>query len=158
MQKITPFLWFDDNAEEAVNFYTTVFKESEIKSITRYDEAAAEATGRSAGSIMTASFILNGQEFVALNAGPHFKFTEAISFVINCKTQEEVDYYWEKLTEGGGQPGNCGWLKDRFGLSWQVVPTLLSEIYAGKDKGKAKRVMSAMLKMHKPDIKQLQEA
>src|SRR5216110_1537142 len=129
MSKITPFLWFNDDAEEAINFYTSVFKDSKIGKVTRYDEAGAKASGRPAGSVMTATFQLFGQEFIALNGGPHFKFTEAISFVIDCETQEEVDYYWEKLSEGGDKKAQqCGWLKDKFGASWQVVPRVLSEM------------------------------
>ncbi|HEY8188942.1 MAG TPA: VOC family protein, partial [Pyrinomonadaceae bacterium] len=117
MQKITPFLWFNDNAEEAVNFYVSIFKDSKIGAITRYDEGSAAASGRPKGSVMTISFQLEGQEFVALNGGPHFKFTEAVSFVVNCKTQEEVDEFWSKLS-AGGEEVQCGWLKDKYGLSW----------------------------------------
>ena len=124
MQKITPFLWFDDKAEEAVNFYVSIFKNSRITGITRYGEEGAGVAGRPKGTVMTVEFTLNGQEFVALNGGPHFKFTEAISFVVNCETQEEVDYFWEKLS-AGGEESQCGWLKDKYGLSWQVVPTVL---------------------------------
>jgi predicted 3-demethylubiquinone-9 3-methyltransferase (glyoxalase superfamily) len=152
MQKITPFLWFDDNAEEAVKFYSSIFKNSKIGKIARYDKA-----GRPAGSVMTVEFQLEGQEFVALNGGPHFKFTEAISFVVNCETQEEVDYYWEKLSQGGKEV-QCGWLKDKYGLSWQIVPTVLGELLSGKDAAKAQRVMQAMLKMVKLDIKKLKAA
>src|SRR5881409_3852826 len=123
-QKISPFLWFDHQAEDAVNFYVSIFKNSKIGSVTRYAEEAAKASGRPKGSVMTVAFELNGQEFVALNGGPIFKFTEAISFVVNCETQAEVDHFWEKLS-GGGQEVQCGWLKDRFGVSWQVVPTVL---------------------------------
>ena len=157
MQKITPFLWFDDNAEEAVKFYTSIFKNSKIGKIARYDKAGEKAAGRSAGSVMTIEFHLEGQEFVALNGGPHFKFTEAISFVVNCQTQEEVDYYWEKLSEGGKEV-QCGWLKDKFGLSWQIVPTVLGELLSDKDAAKSQRVMQAMLKMVKLDIEKLKEA
>ena len=157
MQKITPFLWFDDNAEEAVKFYTSIFKNSKIGKIARYDKAGEKAAGRPAGSVMTVEFQLEGQEFVALNGGPHFKFTEAISFVVNCETQEEVDYYWEKLSQGGKEV-QCGWLKDKYGLSWQIVPTVLGELLSGKDAAKAKRVMDAMLKMVKLDIKKLKAA
>jgi predicted 3-demethylubiquinone-9 3-methyltransferase (glyoxalase superfamily) len=152
-QKITPFLWFDNNAEEAVNFYTSIFKTSKIKSMSRYSEAGPGPKG----ALMAASFELNGQEFVALNGGPMFKFTEAISFVINCETQEEVDLYWEKLSEGG-QKSRCGWLKDKFGLSWQVVPVILSQLMSDKDAKKSQRVMQAMLKMDKLDIAVLQQA
>jgi predicted 3-demethylubiquinone-9 3-methyltransferase (glyoxalase superfamily) len=157
MQKITPFLWFDDKAEEAVNFYLSIFKNSKITGTTRYDEAASKAAGRPAGSVMTVEFQLEGQEFVALNGGPHFKFTEAISFVVNCETQEEVDRFWEKLTEGG-QEVQCGWLKDKYGLSWQVVPTVLNEMIQDKDAAKAHRVMQAMLQMKKIDIPTLKRA
>ncbi len=157
MQKITPFLWFDDNAEEAVKFYTSIFKNSKIGKIARYDKAGEKAAGRPAGSVMTIEFHLEGQEFVALNGGPHFKFTEAISFVVNCQTQEEVDYYWEKLSEGGKEV-QCGWLKDKFGLSWQIVPTVLGELLSDKDALKSQRVMEAMLQMVKLDIKKLKQA
>jgi predicted 3-demethylubiquinone-9 3-methyltransferase (glyoxalase superfamily) len=157
MQKITPFLWFDDNAEEAVKFYSSIFKNSKIGKIARYDKAGEKAAGRPAGSVMTVEFQLEGQEFVALNGGPHFKFTEAISFVVNCETQEEVDYYWEKLSQGGKEV-QCGWLKDKYGLSWQIVPTVLGELLSGKDAAKAQRVMQAMLKMVKLDIKKLKAA
>jgi predicted 3-demethylubiquinone-9 3-methyltransferase (glyoxalase superfamily) len=157
MQKITPFLWFDDNAEEAVKFYTSIFKNSKIGKIARYDEAGEKAAGQPAGSVMTVEFRLEGQEFVALNGGPHFKFTEAISFVVNCQTQKEVDYYWEKLSEGGKEV-QCGWLKDKFGLSWQIVPTVLGELLSDKDAAKSQRVMQAMLKMVKLDIKKLKQA
>lgn len=153
MQKITPFLWFDNQAEEAVKFYTTVFKNSKIVSVTRYGEAGPGPKG----TVMTAAFQLDGQEFVALNGGPHFKFTEAISFVINCKTQEEVDHFWEKLSVGG-EKSRCGWLKDKYGLSWQVVPRVLGEMLGDKDAEKSKRVMLAMLKMDKIEIKTLEQA
>jgi predicted 3-demethylubiquinone-9 3-methyltransferase (glyoxalase superfamily) len=156
-QKITPFLWFDDQAEEAVNFYTSIFKNSKIGSTARYNEEGAKAAGRPKGSVMTASFQLEGQEFVALNGGPVFKFTEAISFVVNCETQEEVDYYWEKLSEGG-QEVQCGWLKDKFGLSWQVVPTVLSKLLSDPDPQKSQRVMHAMLQMKKIIIADLEKA
>ncbi len=157
MQKITPFLWYDDKAEEAANFYASLFKNSKIGSITRYDEAGAAAAIRPKGSVMVVEFQLEGQEFVALNGGPHFKFTEAISFVVNCETQEEVDKFWEKLSQGG-EEGQCGWLKDKYGLSWQIVPTALTEMLKDKDPQKAKRVMQAMLQMKKIDIKTLQQA
>jgi predicted 3-demethylubiquinone-9 3-methyltransferase (glyoxalase superfamily) len=156
-QKITPFLWFDDEAEEAAKFYTSIFKNSKVGDITRYDEEAAKPTGRPAGSVMTVAFQLEGQEFVALNGGPIFKFTEAVSFVVNCATQEEVDYFWSKLS-AGGEESHCGWLKDKFGLSWQVVPTVLIEMLADKDAAKAKRVMKAMLEMDKIDIPVLKKA
>lgn len=157
MQKITPFLWFDNQAEEAVNFYASIFKNSKIGGVTRYDEAGAKASGRPKGTAMTVEFQLEGQEFVALNGGPQFKFTEAISFVVNCTTQEEVDYFWEKLSEGG-QEVQCGWLKDKYGLSWQVVPTILAELLQDKDLVKAQRVMQAMLQMKKLDIGKLKQA
>ncbi len=157
MQKITPFLWFDDNAEEAANFYVSVFKNSKIGGITRYDEEGAKASGRPKGTVMTVEFQLDGQEFTALNGGPHFKFTEAISLVVNCETQEEVDEFWEKLSEGG-EKSRCGWLKDKYGLSWQVVPTVLGELFQSKDAERSERVMKAMLQMDKLDIKTLKQA
>jgi predicted 3-demethylubiquinone-9 3-methyltransferase (glyoxalase superfamily) len=157
MQKITPFLWFDDKAEEAANFYVSLFKNSKIGDIARYDEAGAKAAGRPKGSVMVIEFQLEGQEFVGLNGGPHFKFTEAVSFVVNCETQREVDEFWEKLSEGG-EESQCGWLKDKYGLSWQIVPTVLSKMLKDKDPQKAKRVMEAMLQMKKIDIKTLKLA
>jgi predicted 3-demethylubiquinone-9 3-methyltransferase (glyoxalase superfamily) len=157
MQKITPFLWFDDQAEEAVNFYVAIFKDSRIRSIARYEEEAAKASGRPKGSVMTVAFELNGQEFIALNGGPLFKFTEAISFVVNCETQEEVDHFWKRLT-AGGQEVQCGWLKDRFGVSWQIVPTVLGEMLQDKEPEKSRRVMAAMLKMKKINIEALKKA
>jgi predicted 3-demethylubiquinone-9 3-methyltransferase (glyoxalase superfamily) len=155
--KIIPFLWFDNQAEEAVNFYVSIFKTSKIVSIVRYGEESAKASGRPQGSVMTVAFELNGQEFVALNGGPLFKFTEAISFVVNCVTQDEVDHFWEKLS-AGGQQVQCGWLKDRFGVSWQIVPTVLVEMLQDKDPEKSKRVMTAMLKMQKINIEALRQA
>ena len=157
MQKITPFLWFDNKAEEAANFYVSLFKNSRIKGITRYGEEGAEVAGRPKGTVMTVPFQLDGQDFVALNGGPHFKFTEAISFVVNCETQEEVDEFWEKLSEGG-EEGQCGWLKDKYGLSWQIVPTVLGKLMQDKDPAKSERVMKAMLQMRKIDIKRLEQA
>jgi len=157
IQRITPFLWFDDQAEEAVNFYVSIFKNSRVGSIARYDEEAAKASGRPKESVMTVAFELDGQEFVALNGGPLFKFTEAISFVVNCETQEEVDHFWEKLS-AGGQEVQCGWLKDRFGVSWQIVPTVLVEMLQDKAPEKSKRVMAAMLKMKRIDIEALKKA
>ena len=154
IQKITPFLWFDNQADEAVNFYVSIFKDSRVGSIARYDEGAAKASGRPKGSVMTVAFELDGQEFVALNGGPLFKFTEAISFVVNCETQEEVDHFWERLS-AGGQEVQCGWLKDRFGVSWQIVPTVLVEMLQDKDGEKSKRVMAAMLRMKKINIEAL---
>ena len=157
MQKITPFLWFDSEAEEAAKFYTSIFQNSKIGKITRYDEEASKAAGRPAGSVMTVEFQVEGQEFVALNSGPVFKFTEAVSFVVNCKTQEEVDHFWLKLS-AGGEESRCGWLKDKFGLSWQIVPIVLIEMLADNDTAKAKRVMHAMLQMDKIDIPILKKA
>jgi predicted 3-demethylubiquinone-9 3-methyltransferase (glyoxalase superfamily) len=156
MQKITPFLWYDNNAEEAVNFYLTVFKNAKINKITRYEAEGSEVSGRPAGSVMTVEFEVNGQQFVALNGGPHFKFTEAVSFVVNCDSQDEVDFFWEKLSEGG-QKSQCGWLKDKYGLSWQVVPTEMNQLFSG-DPEKVKRVMHAMLQMTKLDINVLKKA
>jgi predicted 3-demethylubiquinone-9 3-methyltransferase (glyoxalase superfamily) len=158
MQKITPFLWFDDQAEEAVNLYTSLFKNSKIGRIFRNPEEAAEKTGRPVGSVLTIEFEIEGQKFVALNGGPLFKFNESISFVINCETQEEVDYFWEKLTADGGEESQCGWLKDKFGLSWQVTPTVLIDMLHDKDPEKAERVMKAMLQMQKIEIPKLKAA
>ena len=159
MQRITPFLWFDNQAEEAVSFYTSIFKNSSIMSMARYGEEGAEASGRPKGTVMTIAFQLDGQEFVALNGGPHFKFTEAISFVVNCESQNEVDYYWENLSEGGdAKAQQCGWLKDKYGLSWQVVPTVLGELLSDPDPHKSQRVMKAMLQMKKIDIDTLKQA
>ena len=157
MQKITPFLWFDDNAEEAVKFYTSIFKKSKIGKIARYDEAGEKVAGRPAGSVMTIEFEIEGQDFIALNGGAHFKFNEAVSFVVSCKTQTEVDYYWNKLSAGGKEV-QCGWLTDKFGLSWQIVPTILGELMSDKDPVKSQRVMQAMLKMVKLDINKLKAA
>ena len=154
MQKISPFLWFDDKAEEAANFYVSVFKNSKITSVSRYGDAGPGPKG----SVMTISFELDGQPFTALNGGPMFKFTEAVSFVINCEGQAEVDALWDQLTADGGQPGQCGWLKDRFGLSWQVAPTVLHELIGGSDPAKASRAVQAMMKMTKLDIATLQAA
>ncbi len=153
MQKITPFLWFDNQAEEAVNFYTSIFKNSEIGSVTRYQEGSPGPEG----TVMTVTFRLDGQEFIALNGGPQFKFTEAISFSVACKTQEEVDELWEKLTEGG-EEGPCGWLKDKYGVSWQINPTVLGELLSDPDPVKSQRVMQAMLQMKKIDIEGLKKA
>jgi len=157
MQKITPFLWFDNQAEEAARFYTSIFRNSRIGKIARYDESGAKASGRPAGSVMTVEFQLEGQKFVALNGGPHFKFNEAVSFVVNCETQAEVDRYWSQLSAGGKEV-QCGWLKDKYGVSWQIVPTILGKLLSGKDAAKARRVMQAMLKMVKLDIKKLRQA
>ena len=156
-QTISPFLWFDDKAQEAVNFYVSIFNNSKIGSITRYGDEGAEVSGRPKGTVMTIEFQLDGQAFTALNGGPHFKFTEAISFLVNCKTQEEVDELWEKLS-AGGEKGQCGWLKDKYGLSWQIVPTVLGEMLNDKDAEKSKRVMNALLKMNKIEIKTLKQA
>ena len=157
MQKITPFLWFDDQAEEAVKFYTSIFKNSRIGKIARYGEEGEQIAGRPKGSVMTVEFQLDGQRFVALNGGPHFKFTEAISFVVNCKTQAEVDRFRRKLSAGGKEV-QCGWLTDKYGLSWQIVPTVLGELLGDKDPAKSQRVMNAMLNMVKLDIKKLKQA
>lgn len=157
MQKITPFLWFDDRAEEAARFYASIFRKSRIGKISRYGEEGKETTGRPAGSVMTVEFRIDGQEFVALNGGPLFKFTEAVSFVVNCRTQKEVDYYWKKLSTGGKEV-QCGWLKDKYGLSWQIVPTVLGGLLSDKDIAKSQRVMKAMLKMVKLDIRKLKKA
>ena len=153
MQKITPFLWFDGNAEEAINFYVSIFKNSKILSVARYGEAGPGPKG----TVMTASFQLDGQEFVALNGGPQFKFTEAISFWVRCETQEEIDEMWEKLSAGGAK-SRCGWLKDKYGLSWQVVPPILGEMLQDKDANKSQRVMAAMMQMDKIDISLLRKA
>src|ERR1700724_4338382 len=153
IQKITPFLWFDHQAEEAAAFYTSIFPNSKVVKVIRYGEAGPGV----AGSAMTVEFQLQGQSFVALNGGPHFKFTEAISFVVNCRTQEEVDAYWEKLSAGGAQV-ECGWLKDKFGLSWQIVPTVLPELLSDPDPEKSQRVMKVMLTMKKLDIRALKQA
>jgi predicted 3-demethylubiquinone-9 3-methyltransferase (glyoxalase superfamily) len=157
MQRITPFLWFDHQAEEAATFYVSIFKNSRITRVARYDDQASKASGRPKGSVMTVAFELDGQEFTALNGGPLFKFTEAISLVVNCETQEEVDHFWEKLS-AGGQEVQCGWLKDRFGVSWQVVPTVLSEMLQDKDPEKSKRVMAAILRMKKISLEGLKNA
>ncbi len=153
MQKITPFLWFDGKAEEAANFYVSIFKNSKINGVTRYGEAGPGPQG----TAMTVDFELDKQEFTALNGGPHFKFTEAISFLVNCETQEEVDELWEKLSEGG-RKDRCGWLKDKYGLSWQIIPTALGKLMSDPDPEKSARVMKAMLQMDKIDIKRLHQA
>src|SRR5215510_14560449 len=145
MQKITPFLWFDDRTEDAVKLYTSIFKDSKIGRISRYTEETAEKTGRPVESVLTIEFEIEGQKFVALNGGPLFKFNESISFVVNCETQEEVDYFWEKLTADGGEESQCGWVKDKFGLSWQITPTVLIDMLHDKNPEKADRVMKAML-------------
>jgi predicted 3-demethylubiquinone-9 3-methyltransferase (glyoxalase superfamily) len=157
MQKITPNLWFDGQAEEAARFYTSIFKNSSMNGIATYGEEGAKVSGQPMGSPMVVPFTLEGQDFVALNGGPMFKFTEAISFIVNCKTQAEIDHFWEKLSEGG-EKGQCGWLKDKFGVSWQIVPTILGELMSDKDPKKSERVIAAMLKMTKIDIKGLKDA
>jgi predicted 3-demethylubiquinone-9 3-methyltransferase (glyoxalase superfamily) len=158
-QPITPCLWFDTQAEEAARFYTGTFKNSKIGKITRYTEAGREVHGQPAGKVMTVEFELNGQPFTALNGGPQFKFNEAISFQIMCRDQEEVDYYWNKLSQGGDPNAQqCGWLKDKYGLSWQVVPTVLVELMSDPDREKSGRAMEALLKMKKLDIAELERA
>jgi predicted 3-demethylubiquinone-9 3-methyltransferase (glyoxalase superfamily) len=154
MKKINPFLWFDSEAEEAAKFYVGIFKNSKIGRITRYGEGGP----RPKGSVMTVEFTLDRVDFVALNGGPQFKFTEAISFSVNCETQDEIDYFWEKLSADDGSTGQCGWLKDKFGLSWQVNPVFLGDMLADPDAGKANRVMKAMMEMDKIDIAALEKA
>lgn len=156
LDKISPFLWFDNQAEEAARYYTGIFKNSSITAITHYGNVGTEIHGRPPGSVMTVAFELEGQSFTAINGGPVFKFTPAISFVITCDSQEEVDYYWNKLS-AGGDPGaqQCGWLADKYGCSWQVVPQLLEDLMAGEDQARADRAMAAMLQMKKIDIAQL---
>jgi predicted 3-demethylubiquinone-9 3-methyltransferase (glyoxalase superfamily) len=156
-QKISPFLWFDNQAEEAANFYVSVFKNSWIKAISRYGEAGREVHGREPGSVMVVDFELDGQSFAALNGGPLFKFNEAVSFQVNCDSQAEIDHFWTALTEGGRE-SQCGWLKDRFGLSWQVVPSQLPQIMSGGDAARQDRVMTAVMAMKKFDIAALQHA
>jgi predicted 3-demethylubiquinone-9 3-methyltransferase (glyoxalase superfamily) len=158
IQKITPFLWFDDNAEEAAKFYTSIFKKSKIIDIAHYGESAAEASGRPKGTVMTVTFELEGQRFMALNGGPIFKFSPAISFLVSCETQKELDDLWEKLSEGGGEQEQCGWLKDKFGVSWQIVPSVLGEMIQDKDAEKSEKVMKALIQMKKIDIQSLQKA
>ena len=154
MQKITPFLWFDNNAEEAINFYVSIFKNSKVGKVSRYGDAGPGPKG----SVMTATFELEGQEFMALNGGPHFKFSPAISLFVNCETQAEVDELWAKLLEGGGKPEQCGWLTDKFGLSWQIIPKALGEMLNDKDPAKSQRVMKAMMQMVKIDVQGLKQA
>ncbi|MDA1192012.1 MAG: VOC family protein [Candidatus Poribacteria bacterium] len=154
MQKIRTFLWFDNNAEEAVNFYVSIFKNSKILDVTRYEDAGPDLDE----TVIVCEFQLEGQQFMALNGGPLFKFTEAISLMVTCESQEEVDDLWEKLTSDGGAPSQCGWLKDKFGLSWQIVPTALGELLSDPDPARAKRVMGAMLQMSKIEIAELQRA
>jgi len=153
MQKITPFLWFNNNAEEAMNFYVSIFKNAKIGSVTRYGDAGPGPKG----TVMSATFQLEGQEFYALNGGPHFSFTPAISLFVSCETQQEVDELWEKLSAGGA-PQQCGWLQDKYGLSWQIIPTILGKLLQDKDPAKANRVMKAMLQMTKIDIARLKQA
>ncbi|BCP52458.1 VOC family protein [Kaistia sp. 32K] len=153
MQKITPFLWFDGQAEEAANFYVSVFKNGRLGQVSRYGDAGPGP----AGSVMVASFEIEGLTFTALNGGPHFKFTPAVSFLVDCKSQEEVDYFWDRLSEGG-RTDQCGWLQDKFGLSWQVVPRVLIELLNDPDRGKSQRVMAAMMQMTKIEISKLHEA
>jgi predicted 3-demethylubiquinone-9 3-methyltransferase (glyoxalase superfamily) len=157
MKGITPCLWFDSQAEEAARFYTSVFKHSKVGAISLYGDAGAQASGQPKGSAMTVEFELAGQKFMALNGGPQFTFTEAISLTVNCESQDEIDEFWEKLSLGGSQ-GPCGWLKDRYGLSWQVVPTALGEMLKDKDPAKRERVMAAMLSMRKLDLAVLKQA
>ena len=157
MEKITPFLWFNTEAEDAANFYTSIFKNSKILKVSRYSESSSQAAHKPVGSVMTVAFQIEGQNFTAINGGPAFKLTEAISFVINCETQKEIDFYWEKLSEGADPAAQqCGWLKDKYGLSWQVVPSTLGTLMS--EAGRSERVMNALLKMKKLDIKTLQEA
>jgi predicted 3-demethylubiquinone-9 3-methyltransferase (glyoxalase superfamily) len=159
MPKITPCLWFDHQAEEAANYYVSIFKDSRILHIARYGKEGQDIHGGKEGSVMTVEFEVEGQRFVALNGGPLFQFNESVSFQVYCQSQEEVDYYWEKLTQGGPvQAQQCGWLKDKYGLSWQIVPTVLMEMMRDKDPVKSDRVMKAMLQMHKLDIKALTKA
>ncbi len=158
MQKLTPFLWFDSQAEEAAKFYTSIFENSKVGKILRYDQASAKAASRPVGSVLTIEFEIEGQKFTALNGGPQFKFNESVSFVVDCETQDEVDYFWQKLIVDGGQESACGWLRDKFGLSWQITPTVLIEMLHDKDPKKSERVMKAMLQMEKIDIKKLKEA
>jgi len=159
MSKITPCLWFDTQAEEAARFYTSIFKNSKIKQTSRYGEAAAQAAGRPKGSVLTVAFELDGQEFTALNGGPVFKFNEAVSFQVNCDNQDELDYFWNKLSEGGDPAAQqCGWLKDKFGVSWQIVPTVIASLISDPDPAKSNRVMQALLGMKKLDIRALQQA
>ena len=153
MQKITPFLWFDNNAEEAVSFYTSIFKNAKVGDVTRYSEAGPGP----AGSVLTVSFELEGVQFTALNGGPHFKFNEAVSFAVACESQEEVDYFWDRLG-AGGQIQQCGWLKDKFGVSWQIVPTIIPKLLSDPDRAKVTRVMQAVLQMKKLDIAALERA
>lgn len=157
MQKLTPCLWFESQAEEAARFYVSIFPNSRITGVTHYGDAAAEASGRPKGMVMTVTFELDGQPFMALNGGPEFKFSPAISFMVDCKTQEELDAFWKKLS-AGGEEGVCGWLTDKYGLSWQIVPTLVGEMMLGKDPAKVDRMMKAVVQMRKLDITALKQA
>jgi predicted 3-demethylubiquinone-9 3-methyltransferase (glyoxalase superfamily) len=158
-QRFTPNLWFDNDAEEAANFYVSIFKNSKIDKIRRYGKEGFEFHKKPAGSVMTVEFTLEGQKFLALNGGPDFRFNEAISFIVNCETQDEIDYYWEKLTEGGDPKAQvCGWLKDKYGVSWQVVPVMLDELIKDHQSKQYESVMHAVFQMKKPDIKKLKEA
>jgi predicted 3-demethylubiquinone-9 3-methyltransferase (glyoxalase superfamily) len=159
MQKISPCLWFDDKAEEAAKFYVSIFKNSKIGDVTLYGKEGYEIHGRDEGTVMTIDFEIEGQKFLALNGGPIFKFNEAISFQVYCETQEELDYYWEKLSQGGDEKAQqCGWLKDKYGISWQIVPTILHKMLQDKDVKKSQRVMKTLLQMHKLDIRSLVRA
>lgn len=158
-QRITPFLWFDKQAEEAVNFYVSIFENARVLDTTRYSKDASKASGQPEGAAMTVAFQLDGQDFTALNGGPHFKFNEAVSLVVNCRAQAEVDHYWNRLSEGGDPNAQqCGWLKDKYGVSWQIVPTELPKLLTDPDSGKAERVMKAMLQMKKIDLNALKRA
>jgi predicted 3-demethylubiquinone-9 3-methyltransferase (glyoxalase superfamily) len=157
IQRITPCLWFDDQAEEAAKFYVSIFKNSRMGPITRYGEAGAQVSGRPKGSVMTVTFEIENQEFVALNGGPIFKFTEAVSFMVKCETQTEIDRMWEKLCQGG-EPGQCGWLKDKYGLSWQIVSPEWDKLLRDKDTKRSERVMEAILQMTKPNLQKIQQA
>src|SRR5688572_28622413 len=158
VQQITPFLWFDGQAEEAARFYVSVFKKGKLGTISRFPDAGQDVHHRAAGSVMTVEFVLNGLPFVALNGGPNFKFNEAISLMIECDTQDEIDYYWEKLIAGGGQPSACGWLKDKYGLSWQVTPRALMKMWKDSKSAGTKRAFTAMMDMTKLDIAKLKAA
>jgi predicted 3-demethylubiquinone-9 3-methyltransferase (glyoxalase superfamily) len=158
MNTFTPCLWFDGKAEEAANFYTSIFKNSAIIGITHYGKAGAEASGQAEGTVMTVSFQLDGQDFLALNGGPDFTFSPAISLIVNCETQEEIDLLWARLSEGGGEPGQCGWLTDRYGVSWQIVPRMLSEVMLDHEDAKSERIMKALLQMTKLDLGTLRQA
>ncbi|RTQ46749.1 VOC family protein [Hymenobacter gummosus] len=158
LQRINPCLWYDNQAEEAARFYVSVFRDSSLGAVSYYSAEGHDIHGRPAGSVMTVEFVLEGQSFLALNGGPQFTFTEAISLMINCHSQEEIDYYWDALTANGGQPSECGWLKDRFGVSWQVAPVQLDELLRDPDRRKADRVMHAMLQMQKIDLAEIMRA